>query len=44
MITLDKQWKRLVENLPSHNRLAKVYYRPQVDELVNLLEELTSSR
>lgn len=45
MITLDKQWKRRVENLPSHNcRLAKVYYRPQVDELVNLLEELTSSR
>jgi hypothetical protein len=44
MITLDKQWKRRVENLPSHNRLAKVYYRPQVDELVNLLEGLTASR
>lgn len=44
MITLDKQWKRRVENLPSHSHLAKVYYRPQVDELVDLLEALTASR
>ena len=44
MITLDKQWKRRVENLPFHNHFAKVYYRPQVDELVDLLEARTSSR
>lgn len=44
MITLDKQWKRRVENLPCHNHLAKVYYRPQVDELVDLLETLVASR
>lgn len=44
MITLDNQWKRRVENLPCHNHLAKVYYRPQVDELVDLLEGLTASR
>ena len=44
MITLDKQWKRRVDNLPRHNHLAKVYYRPQVDELVDLLETLVASR
>ena len=44
VITLDKQWKRRVENLPFYNHLAKVYYRPQVDELVDLLETRTASK
>jgi len=38
--TLDKQWKRRVENLQKPNRLAKLYYRPEVDQLVDMLEEL----
>lgn len=41
--TLDKQWKRRVEKLPKPNLLAKVYYRPEVDELVNVLESLVVS-
>lgn len=36
--TLDKQWKRRVENLPKPNQLARVFYRPEVDQLVELLE------
>jgi len=44
MITLDRQWKRRVENLPWQNPHPKVYYRPQVDELVDLLEGLATSR
>lgn len=44
IITLDKQWKRRVENLPWQDHRPKVYYRPQVDELVDLLEALTASR
>lgn len=44
IITLDKQWKRRVENLPWQDHPPKVYYRPQVDELVDLLEALTASR
>lgn len=44
LITLDKQWKRRMENLPLRHHLAKVYYRPQVDELVDSLEALTAAR
>jgi len=40
--TLDKQWKRRIEELPRPNDLAKIYYRPQVDELVGLLDQLTA--
>lgn len=42
--TLDKQWKRRVENLPKPNRLAKVYYGPQLDELVDLLNSLARTK
>jgi hypothetical protein len=42
--TLDKKWKRRVEDLPTPNCLAKVYYRPQVDQLVDALEALVASR
>lgn len=44
VITLDKQWKRRVENLPAPNRLAKVYYRPELDSLVDLLESLATAK
>ncbi len=44
IITLDKQWKRRVENLPWWDQRPKVHYRPQVDELVDELEMLTASR
>lgn len=40
--TLDKQWKRRVEKLPKPNRLAKMYYRPEVDQLVHKLETLVA--
>lgn len=43
LITLDKQWKRRVENLPSLNHLAKTYYRPELDQLVDELESLVTS-
>lgn len=36
--TLDKPWKRRIEDLPKPNHLAKMYYRPQVHELVDMLE------
>jgi len=42
--TLDRQWRRRVENLPMPNHLAKVFYRPQVDQLVDVLESLVASR
>jgi hypothetical protein len=40
--TLDKQWKRRIEELPRPNELAKIYYRRQVDDLVRLLKQLTA--
>lgn len=36
---LDKQWKRRVENLPEPNGLARIFYRPEIDQLVDLVEE-----
>lgn len=44
LITLDKQWKRRVENLPWQDHRPRVYYRPQVDELVDELEAVTALR
>jgi hypothetical protein len=32
--TLDKHWKRRVGLLPQPNRLAKIYYQPEIDQLV----------
>jgi len=40
IITLDRHWKRRVQRLPSANQLARIYYRPELDELVGLLESL----
>jgi hypothetical protein len=39
LATLDKQWKRRVEHLPGANQLARMYYRPQLDQLVDMLEQ-----
>jgi hypothetical protein len=36
--TLDKQWKRRVEELPQPNGLAPIYYKPQLDQMVENLE------
>jgi hypothetical protein len=36
--TLDKQWKRRVASLPQPNNLARVYYEPELDRLVEDVE------
>lgn len=40
VVTLDKQWKERVARLPNSDRLAKTYYRPELDALVCVLESL----
>jgi hypothetical protein len=35
---LDKQWKRRIEALPKPNGLARIYYAPELDQLVAHLE------
>jgi hypothetical protein len=40
IIALDKQWKRRVEALPTPNRVARVYYRNELDQLLTALETL----
>lgn len=42
LIALDKQWKRRVEALPASNRLARAYYRREIDQLIVTLETLNS--
>lgn len=37
--TLDKHWKRRVEALPAPNGLARIYYAPELDQLVTDLQE-----
>jgi hypothetical protein len=37
--TLDKRWKRRVEALPKPNRLARIYYQPELDALVGIIED-----
>jgi hypothetical protein len=41
---LDKQWKRRIESLPEANRLAKVFYVRELDQLVDLLESLVNRK
>lgn len=41
LVTLDKQWKRRVEELPRPHHLARTYYRPELDQLVETLKRLT---
>ena len=38
LAALDKHWKRRVEALPKPNGLAKIYYEPELGQLVNDLE------
>jgi hypothetical protein len=41
--TLDKHWKRRVESIPKPNKLAKIFYRPEMDRLVDELEALVKN-
>ncbi len=43
LVTLDSNWKRRIESLPKPNNLAKIYYSPELDQLVNELEALVSA-
>lgn len=43
LATLDKHWKRRVGKIPKPNGLATIYYRPELDQLVDRLEFLVSS-
>jgi len=36
--TLDKHWKRRVDNLPKPNGLASIYYEPQLDKMMTDIE------
>ena len=36
--TLDKQWKRRVEGLPQPNGLARIYYEPELNQMVDDIE------
>ena len=36
--TLDKKWKRRVEMMPKPNKLARIYYSPELDRLVDDIE------
>jgi hypothetical protein len=35
---IDKQWKRRVEGLPKPNKLARIYYQPELDKMVTDIE------
>jgi hypothetical protein len=39
IVTLDKQWKGRIEKLPQPNRLAKVFYGPELNQFVDVLEK-----
>ena len=36
--TLDRHWKRRVESLPKPNKLARIYYSPEIDAMVDAIE------
>jgi hypothetical protein len=40
--TLDKHWKRRILSLPQPNGLARIYYEPELDQLVNDVENAVS--
>jgi hypothetical protein len=44
LATLDKQWKGRIERLPKPSRLARMFYRPELPELVATLESLVARR
>lgn len=39
---LDKHWKRRIENLPKPNRLARIYYEPELPQMVTDIEAAVS--
>jgi hypothetical protein len=41
--TLDKQWKERIQRLPEAVQLAKMYYQPELDSLVDFVESLPST-
>jgi hypothetical protein len=41
---LDKHWKRRIEQIPPPHRLAQIYYKPQIGELVSRFEALVLER
>jgi hypothetical protein len=42
--TLEKQWKRRIEALPTPNRLARIYYLPEIDNMLTTIEEWLRTR
>jgi hypothetical protein len=42
LIALDKHWKRRILALPDSEKLARTYYRAEIDDLVVALEALSS--
>jgi hypothetical protein len=40
--TLDKHWKRRVDNFPKPNQLAHIYYAPEIDKMVDDIEAYLS--
>jgi hypothetical protein len=38
----DHCWKRRIETLPPPNALARVYYRREIDDLIDMVEALCS--
>jgi hypothetical protein len=36
--TLDKHWKRRIEGLPQPNKLARIYYQQELDQMVDDIE------
>jgi hypothetical protein len=42
--TLDKHWKRRIEGLPKPNKLARIYYEPQLDKMIDDIEAVLKSR
>lgn len=42
--TLDKHWKRRIEGLPKPNKLARIYYQPELDKMVADIESCVKSQ
>jgi hypothetical protein len=42
LITLDKHWKRRVLALPNAEKLARTYYRNEIDDLIAMMDALAS--
>ena len=36
--TLDKQWKRRVQNLPKPNKIPHIYYEPEIGAMIDAVE------